>query len=225
MKPKTAAIFPFCLSACIYFIAMFYHLQILLWIFKPLPVGSLLFYFLYTTRQCSSSIKKHIVLALTFSMLGDIFLVMHGSIYYFIGGIISFLVAHLFYIASFTIMKNENNIALNIWYCVLSLVYFFFISILLPKTGVLSIPVLLYGITINVMLIFALHISILQKQNIGFMIGFGAVLFVISDSFIAWDTFYSTIKGNAWIVMATYLSAQFLLILGIKNYIISYHKI
>jgi uncharacterized membrane protein YhhN len=48
-----------------------------------------------------------------------------------------------------------------------------------------------------------------------FLVFAGSVLFVISDSLIALDKFLTSIPHDRLLVMSTYISAQFLIMMGI----------
>jgi len=169
------------------------------------------------------------ILALAFSYAGDIILMIPGNNpLFFIGGLVSFLVAHLFYTKLFTTISplSKNIIKKNpIWIIGIILFLTAFLSYLVPKIDAsLKIPVIAYALIICTMLISTLNL----KEKIGIrphnMIVAGAILFVLSDSILAINKFDPTFQGMTFmhaLVMITYISAQGFIIYGIKK---CYHK-
>ena len=72
--------------------------QLAEYIFKPLLMVSLGFYFVNATILRGVRQKQFVFAAIVFSLLGDIFLMFEG---YFIQGLGAFLIAHIFYILAF----------------------------------------------------------------------------------------------------------------------------
>lgn len=214
------SLLPFYISVIVYLTAMYFEATLWLWTFKPLLILTLIFHFLQSTKIYHHKIKKLVIAALIFSMMGDIFLMLPDNENYFIFGLGSFLIAHIFYIFAFLQIRKELQQRLNIWFIIFPALYcIILLNTLLPNAGALAIPVVFYAIIISCMLVAALHCSIIQNKNTGWFFAAAAMLFVISDSFIGLDKFYMNIKGNSWIVMLTYMSAQLLLTVGFSNYI------
>jgi uncharacterized membrane protein YhhN len=142
---------------------------------------------------------------------------------FFIGGLVSFLIAHLFYTKLFTTISplSKNILKKNpIWITGIILFLTAFLSYLVPKIdSTLKIPVIAYALIICTMLLSTLNL----KEKIGKkphnMIVLGAVLFVLSDSILALNKFDSAFRGITLmhaLVMITYISAQGFIIHGIK---------
>jgi len=169
------------------------------------------------------------ILALAFSYSGDIILMIPGNNpLFFIGGLVSFLVAHLFYTKLFTTLSplNKNILKKNpIWIIAIILFLKAFLSYLVPKIDTtLKIPVIVYALIICTMLLSTLNL----KEKIGKrphnMIVAGAILFVLSDSILAIIKFDPTFRGMTImhaLVMKTYISAQGFIIHGIRK---CYHQ-
>jgi uncharacterized membrane protein YhhN len=164
--------------------------------------------------------KKILLTALFFSWIGDIILLFSdkGELY-FIFGLVSFLVSHLVYIVLFnkqqTTRENDNKV--QFWLGVfLILGYFtFIIFTLFPKLGPLKIPVLVYAIVITTMLFFAFKGSLNWSIPANKYIFIGAIVFVSSDSVLAFNKFYAPIEHASFYIMATYCLAQYLIVKGI----------
>lgn len=172
-------------------------------VFKPLLMPLLM------VVAFQSGIKnKWVFLALFFSLLGDVFLMFNGE-NYFIYGLGSFLIAHLFYILAFGI-RQKIQILPTLFFVIYSAIFFIIISKKLD--GGLFAPVLAYCLVLTAMGIFAWHKGIASQQL--FFFGIGAILFIISDSLIAYNKFVNEISLNSLWVMSTYGLAQYLILQG-----------
>ena len=170
---------------------------------KPLLMPLLMFMALQLNIK-----ERNLYIALFFSLLGDVFLMFGGELYFMLG-LGSFLMAHVFYILLFkTHFKFSLLKALP--FAAATSGYFLFI-----KGGIgqnLLIPVSVYCIVITLMGIF----SAARKTNIHSynLVLLGSILFIVSDSLIAFNKFYSPLPGSSFWVMSTYGIAQFLIVLG-----------
>ena len=164
--------------------------------------------------------KTLLLTALTFSWIGDVILLFadKGEIY-FILGLVAFLVSHVFYIVLFskqTISKTISNKLSFVASIGLILLYFFgMITTLGPKLGSLTIPVVIYAVVISTMLFYALKGSF-QWNTIPYQsVLIGAVFFISSDSILAFNKFDQPIPYASFLIMITYLAAQFCIVWGI----------
>ena len=101
---------------------------------------------------------------------------------------------------------------------IIILLYFFgMITTLGPKLGPLTVPVIVYAIVISSMLFFALKGSY-QWAKIPYQsVLIGAILFIASDSILAFNKFYQAIPFASFLIMVTYLAAQYGIVWGILN--------
>jgi uncharacterized membrane protein YhhN len=88
-----------------------------------------------------------------------------------------------------------------------------------PFLGKLSLPVRIYGVVLSFMVMLAMHTTFIRQKRAGWFMAIGAILFVISDSLLAIDKFYSALNYSGLIVMITYGVAQLLITLGAVEYI------
>lgn len=220
MKSKGFIIF-FVIVVMTYFTGMALQNDTILFIFKPLLVTSLLLYFISATRRSKSSLKAFVALALIFSIAGDTLLMFAGNNErFFLLGLSAFLIAHIFYIITFHKIKIGENIEDRWqWAIVVAIYYFFIISILMPRLGEMKIPVLAYGLVISFMLLVAMLLYDLPENKAARYILTGAVLFVLSDSILAINRFYRPFSAGGWMIMITYVSAQYLLVKGLVRYL------
>lgn len=166
--------------------------------------------------------KLLLLTALTFSWIGDIVLLFanKGEIY-FIVGLVAFLISHVFYIVLFSKQTISTSISNKISFGAgigLILLYFFgMINTLGPKLGPLTVPVIVYAIVISTMLYFALKGSYQWKTIPYQSVLIGAILFIASDSILAFNKFYQPIQHCSFFIMITYLAAQYGIVWGILN--------
>ncbi|MBP8155775.1 MAG: lysoplasmalogenase [Leadbetterella sp.] len=152
--------------------------------------------------------ERNLYIALFFSLLGDVFLMFGGELYFMLG-LVSFLLAHVFYILLFK-SQFKFNLLRALPFAAATLSYFMFIKEEIDQN--LLIPVSVYCIVITLMGIFAAG----RKTNyFSFnLVLIGSILFIISDSLIAFNKFYSPLPASSFWVMSTYGLAQFLIVLG-----------
>jgi len=183
---------------------------------KPLIVLALLAYFLFSTRAVVSPLKAWVVGALVFSWLGDVLLLFESrSSLYFILGLSSFLLAQVAYTVFFQKLRRAGAIGFNALYMAIALVYCaILITFLFPHLGPMKLPVLVYGLVISLMLAVAMHLGRLPQKKAAVSIVLGAIFFVLSDSLLAINKFYTSFAGAGLLVMITYGMAQFFIVRG-----------
>lgn len=185
---------------------------------KPLIIPTLAAIYLFGTTVKINIFKDAILLGLLFSWIGDILLQMKGL---FIPGLISFLIAHLFYIRFFISTNSEQQSFFKLRPVMLLAVMAYLIELmylLWPFLGDMKIPVLCYGITISVMLSGALwQYQKLEYRTSIFLI-LGAGFFVLSDSILAFTKFRQTFESAGILIMTTYIVAQHFIVHGAIRY-------
>lgn len=186
---------------------------------KPFLMPLLILYVYY---QNVFSAKKFLLLGLTFSWIGDILLLFtaKGELF-FIAGLLSFLTAHIFYIFLFSKLGTTAAYKKNLVFWAGFIIILFYLqsllSMLLPKLGSLKIPVSIYALTISIMLALAWRGYFIWKKPTRFFILFGALAFVASDSFLAINKFQSSFEYASFLIMVTYLIAQFGIVRGVVS--------
>lgn len=188
---------------------------------KPLLVILLIAYFLLQTRIWNDSLKKWILAALLFSWVGDLLLLFQEkNQLFFLLGLSSFLIAHIFYILFFHNIRLRENIR-SYWSLLLIVVIYYavLINFLSPYLGTMKLPVRIYGIFISFMFMLALHMLFIKNKVAGRLMMFGALCFVVSDSLLAINKFYHAFEIAGIMIMLTYGVAQFLITEGAIKYI------
>jgi uncharacterized membrane protein YhhN len=182
---------------------------------KPLILLSLIFFFINHGKHLSLKTKTITLLALLFSLAGDVLLMFTDkSASFFLSGLVAFLLAHIMYIKVFFDKKNLKQTSLI--FIIVLLIYAIGIFYLLKDgLGDMLIPVIVYMIVILSMV----FIASMRKDNVSNqsynLVFLGAIFFVLSDSFLAINKFYQPIPLSKIIIMSTYSIAQYLIILGL----------
>tara|TARA_R110002126_G_scaffold220740_1_gene366111 strand:- start:45 stop:731 length:687 start_codon:yes stop_codon:yes gene_type:complete len=201
----------------VYLLLLLVDKESIAWFMKPFLIPFLILGVYFSGTFLS---KKHLLTALTFSWFGDIILLFSDrDEHFFIVGLIAFLISHIIYILLFNKQlkyKNRKNKAV-FWIGVTTIIMYLtiMISILLPNLGDLTIPVFVYALVISTMLLFAFKGFLNWEEPGNWYVLTGAIAFVTSDSILAFNKFYNPIVLNSFLIMITYLIAQFLIVVGI----------
>jgi len=186
------------------------------YIFKPLLMPVLLA--AVFVRSARAKGRKKIILALFFSFCGDVFLLFEdrGSLF-FIGGLICFLITHLFYIAYFLQIKQPGESPAKLYpYLVMFIAGYtaFLLYVTWPNLHELKIPVIIYACIISTMLYLSLCVPYKVGKTACQLFVTGAVFFVVSDSLLAANKFYKAFTLAPFSIRLTYCFAQYCIVKG-----------
>ena len=186
------------------------------YVFKPLTMAIAIIFIAthaYCTRargQFNTNFYAFLTLALVASLLGDVFLMLPGN--YFIPGLASFLVAHLFYIALFRQGQRwfPSRKALLIVLGFGAAMY----AVLWPslQDPVLKTAVAAYVIAISLMAAQAIGRAVVLDDSASRWVAVGACVFMLSDSLIASNKFLQPLPLAPLWILLTYYAAQILIV-------------
>jgi len=167
-------------------------------------------------------------LALVFSLAGDIFLMLPRE--KFIGGLISFLLGHIAYTIGLLPSLPEVNlasifVALLVGMTAFTLYRSIAAGLYISSQQKMKVPVLIYTLAIGLMVTAALLTMVMPNWNTwaSLTVSGGALLFLISDSWLAWDRFVAPLKNRNLRVMMTYHLGQIGLVVGaVINFIVQW---
>jgi uncharacterized membrane protein YhhN len=175
-------------------------------LFKLVPMLLILFY-AYLQKPFASSRNRWLILTgLFFCMQGD------WLITWFIFGLSSFLVGHLFYVGGFLTKWRYSRVRLMMILPIAVYAIYMGSTIIhhLSKGETsLIVPVIFYITVISTMVWSAIMTA--NKSAI-----IGSVLFMISDSILSWNKFVSHISYSDVLIMTTYYLAQFFIAKSIQ---------
>jgi len=201
------AFFVFVLAATIDIIGIIFSIPLLIYIFKPLIIFSLLFLYVFSLPKR----LKWYVMALELSFFGDVLLLFSGELF-FIAGLVSFLIAHALFIKIVTNRIKGVNFSKIIASAIPFLAAFsLLIFTLKDSLHEMLWPVVIYGLTIATFGAVSFLDFLNTKSKKSLLMLFGAVVFMISDSLLAINKFYSPAQILEVFVMITYVLAQYLI--------------
>ncbi|PWK13349.1 lysoplasmalogenase [Tumebacillus permanentifrigoris] len=149
----------------------------------------------------TNSSESWLVAGLVLSLVGDVLLVLPSD--RFLAGLVAFLAAHLCYIAAFVQQAEGGGLLPAVVLAVFGIGYF-----LLLRRGVLASGG--YGLLVAVVCYISVILLMVWRAwmtgNVWVLAG--AILFMISDSILAWNRFIKRSVTGEVAVMATYYTAQ-----------------
>ena len=172
---------------------------------KPMIMASLIALYISKVQKQNNLF----ILALIFALLGDAFLLFTSDEFFMIG-LFSFLVMQILYAASFW-PDRSKQFAKNLMIATLVIILSSgLIAILWSGLGQMQIVVSVYALAISIMVITAAIRNNKIPAYIWLLIG--VILFVVSDALLAYGKFMSALPGQNYLVMGSYMIAQYLIV-------------
>lgn len=141
------------------------------------------------------------------SAIGDICLCFEGD-KFFIGGLVSFLLAHVTYIVTFAM---DSPWSTELWW-LLALIGCFgivMVMVLTPHLGEMKIPVYVY-----ISVILTMDVMAVMRGAGNLVLIAGALTFTASDTVLALNKFRKPVPAAEYLIMTTYYAGQALIFLG-----------
>jgi uncharacterized membrane protein YhhN len=186
---------------------------------KPwLMIWVALFFYLNTRGTGRSAF---IYLAFLFSWVGDLFLMAaHSNEMLFYAGVGSFFLAQLSYIRVFILLPGTVTRGFVFAKPVRALPFLLYLVAMLAlimggMKGIMIPVIIIYAVSLITMSMAALNRKGIVSKASSNLVFAGSVLFVISDSMIAIDKFFTAIPKGSFFIMLTYFIAQYLIMQGL----------
>jgi uncharacterized membrane protein YhhN len=186
---------------------------------KPLIMIWVAVYFVIFKKKKTFAVP--VLLAFFFSWLGDNFLMLSGkNELFFFAGVGGFFCAQITYIYTFSRYSEKGGKGYLQKNPLLALVFLAYLagilSLLFPGLeGIMKPIIIVYALSLIGMSMMALN----RKGRVGrrsyLLVFTGSILFLISDSMIALDKFYSEFWLAGFWIMITYIAAQYLIMRGL----------
>ena len=178
---------------------------------KPLTTGLIIAVAAVAAAPVPAAYKTLVLAGLALSLLGDIALMFPEK--WFTAGLVFFLAAQVSYILAFKPLPGHPiSPATFLPFVLFGLLMFFLLA---PKLGPMKLPVFIYIAAITLMAGFAAARFIDRGGTKPLLAFVGAVLFLISDSVLAYDRFARKVPGARVIILGTYFPAQLLIALSV----------
>ncbi|HEX8706791.1 MAG TPA: lysoplasmalogenase [Pyrinomonadaceae bacterium] len=180
------------------------------YLFKPLTVALIILVALQAKNPVPPFYRQMIIAGLLCSLVGDIFLMLPSD--RFIPGLLSFLLAHLFYIAAFAFAARP---AFVVWSLIPFLLYGgLMLCVLWRGLGKMRAPLVIYLLAILLMGWAAVSRWLAAEQGGSLAAMLGALCFIASDSVLAVDRFRGHFRSAQFWILTTYFTAQWLIALS-----------
>ncbi|MGB1248757.1 MAG: lysoplasmalogenase [Chitinophagales bacterium] len=203
-----------------------YDLPYMVWLFKPLLMIVLGYWYYNERKGALLKFDKFILAALFFSWLGDVFLMpkLRLGELQLLFGLVPFLIAHLLYIFAFAKKGKGKSILLRRPHLIIPFLFLEFglVSMLMneahPVFLELKIPIIIYATIIMIMVLTTINRFERVSQESFRWVTLGALLFMFSDTCIALSRFTSFFEGKAYlasfVIMTLYGTGQYLIVKG-----------
>lgn len=189
---------------------------------KPLLIPLLTLYFLTSVRFQFSRFNTAVSIGLFFSFLGDTLLLFADrQANLFIFGLLSFLVTHFCYLFAFSGYPGarRGQVIRHPWLVLPFLLFLIGYHALLLSSipPELYFPVIFYSVAIITMSLSVLNLRQLISTPAFVVLFSGALLFVASDSILAFHKFQHQVQIPyvGFLIMLTYLLGQYLIVKGV----------
>jgi len=173
------------------------------------PLTTLLIIGIAASISIETPYAKWVLLALALSLCGDVFLMFgdgaRSSDRAFIAGLVSFLLAHVAFVAAF--LQGIGTPNLPGWLAAVVFAALGMLFVLLPRAGALKLPVLVYILVLAAMAFAAAarHETFDDADSLRAVVG--AVLFLVSDSLLGVRRFVGRYRFAQALILSTYWGA------------------
>jgi uncharacterized membrane protein YhhN len=182
------------------------------YVFKPLATLALAV--LAHRAAAPASYRRWITIGLLASLAGDILLMLPGTL--FVPGLAAFLVAHLCYITAFATDGAGVRASLLPALPIVALAVMV-LTYLWPSLDALRVPVVCYIAVISTMAWQANARWIARRTPGAAYAAVGSVFFLASDASLAIRKFHGPFAGAMFVVLVTYYTAQWGLMLSVRT--------
>jgi len=201
----------YCLTAVINLVSALLFKETLRKITKCCLMPALLVFYIFNAGQ----IDFLVIAALVFSCAGDVLLINKDKQVFFRLGLAAFLLSHVFYIIAFLTKAGSLNITVLIISAVTAVPVVLVLLKLLNASPQMRIPVIVYAIVIVVMSLCALQLMLAYPVFAGILIFAASLVYIFSDTFMAYLLFNGKPKYFNFITMLPYIIAQGGIIIGL----------
>ena len=166
----------------------------------------------------AAAAKNFLTVALAgavFGWFGDILLIRIGNKRFFTLGLLGFLVGHLCYIPSMLFFTGALNIPALIVSAVFAAPLWLLINRALKPGPDMRVPVKIYSIVIELMILSALQLMLYQRNFPGLLVFAGGVFFAVSDSILGYYTFRTLPRYGNLPIMLSYIIGQSGILIGL----------
>lgn len=193
------------------------------YISKPLIILTLIFYFIKVSIMIKGSLlRKTVLSALIFSILGDILWLFPNLFLYGLG---AFLMVHFCYVLAFKIAQSRPFQLSQLYFIklfVYNLPFYIFAAILYylvhNQLHQMKIPVVVFLFAMVLMCTVARERFRKTNDSSFWQTFVGAILLFVSHSILLMDLFFQPVRNVEVFTLGTYLLAQLLIVMGMRSH-------
>lgn len=192
--------------------------QFLHYAFKPLTTISIFFLALKAQPAINARYRKAILTGILFSLLGDVFLMLPVSLLTqgFLLGLLSFLFAHLCFLRAFC--SDSRFFASPLAFVALAALGAAHLYVLWPGLPpAMRIPVITYVCLLLAMCAQAISRGISLRTVDSRMAMSGGICFMLSDTILAYNKFYTPIPHSPLLILGSYYLALWLIARSVQS--------
>lgn len=192
--------------------------QYLHYIFKPLTTLSIFFFAWRSKPVISRSYQKAILAGIVCSLIGDIFLMLPGTVFRhgFLCGLLSFLLAHICFLRA--LLTDSRFAGKPLVFAGIAALGILNLVILWPGLPVgLQIPVVAYACLLLCMTAQAISRGLQLRSMSGRLALIGGLCFMLSDTLLAYNRFYAPIAHSPLLILSSYYLALWLIAASVTS--------
>lgn len=192
--------------------------QYLHYIFKPLTTLSIFFFAWRSKPVISRSYQKAILAGIVCSLIGDIFLMLPGTVFRhgFLCGLLSFLLAHICFLRA--LLTDSRFAGKPLVFAGIAALGILNLVILWPGLPVgLQIPVVAYVCLLLCMTAQAISRGLQLRSMSGRLALIGGLCFMLSDTLLAYNRFYAPIAHSPLLILSSYYLALWLIAASVTS--------
>ena len=194
----------------------------IIWMTRPLLMPSLLWWFLSQISKPFSFAHKRMIAALLLASAGDIFaLLAKFNDWFFFADILCYLFMQLMYVLIFlSIVRFQDVSKVYISIAILIFIVYgiIFLNYLLPHSGWLTLPILIYASAVTLTIISSAITITYFPRPLFIMLMTGTIIYLISDTIIATNKFITPVYLSGFWGLLAYIVAQALITKVISKY-------
>lgn len=185
------------------------------YISKPLVVLLLIIFYYVNLKAPFKSKDKYVFLGLLSFLLGDLFVINHLEMSFFVSTMLLFSLGKFFYCLKFT---NTEDFSINrlvpfLTFCFIFMVLVF--RLIFQNSGNYFLPVLIYFFVSLLMALFGfLRKNAVNKASYK-LVFIGIIFFLISETIMVIKTFHNEIIFEDFLIMFAYGFPQYFIVRGL----------
>jgi len=156
-----------------------------------------------------------VIVAIVFSWLGDLLLLRKDDPKYFRGGMVAFMLSHVFYLVALVSLTSSWHVGVLVASIVVALIAEVFLPRLINPPKAMFVPIVVYGVVILAMSVVALQYALSAPGVWSSGLFVGSLVFVFSDVLMTFLAYGRRPKYFDAITMLPYIVAQGLIVLGL----------